>query len=141
MGCNSDHLEPRTHERESKLAAELIVYIDSIMGFPNADFPNREAAEWIYEAADYVYGAESKINELTVMLCHRCRTMTEDEQNEIIYNGRDKNARKLADWWDKHQAADKKRIDAETKAEKNAKLKKEALSKLNDAEKEALDLD
>ena len=133
MPCNSDHMKPQTHERESKLAAELIVYAGSKL--------HRDVPEWIAIAADHIYGAESKINSLTVMLCELCTRMTEDEKGEIIYNGRDKDARKLANWWEAHQEADRDREVDEAEELRIKKVKKKALAKLDDDEIEALGLD
>ena len=43
----------------------------------------------------------------TEMVCTAIRGMTTEQEDKILYNGRSKNARGLADWWEKHQKDDK----------------------------------
>lgn len=54
-------------------------------------------------------GFGKSLDELTNMLCSTIRGLTPEQLEAIVYNGRDKNSRKLADWWDEHQEIDKKR--------------------------------
>ena len=66
--------------------------------------------------------------------------MSKKKQDEFIYNARVKESRDLADWWEEHQGADRKREAKEKKAKKEADLRKKALSKLTAAERKALGL-
>ena len=133
MGCRSDYMEPRAAERESKLVAELIVYVYTHL---KLDVP-----EWISTAAEDMYGAESELNSLTILLCSLCKGMGEGQQNEIIYNARNKTARELASWWEAHQEADRRHEAEDAEEKRKAKLKASALAKLDDDEIESLDLD
>jgi hypothetical protein len=97
MGCRSDYLAPNTYETESRKACKNFVYLASILGKP--------IPRWITEGAEDVYGSINKMHEITVMLCELCR----QADDSIIYNGRCREARRLADWWDDHKEADKAR--------------------------------
>ncbi len=98
MPCNSDYMEPRPGETLSRETAKLIVYVNDKRGIPTSD--------WIAAAADEYYGAENRVHDLVAILCAFIRNMSPVELSDIVYNGRDATARKLADWWDDHQKAD-----------------------------------
>ncbi len=116
-------------------------------GGPRCERDERE--DLVDELIDYVNDAlvidmnEQCINldEKTDYLCRICKVMSVKELNKIMYNGRNKNARKLADWWDKHQEEDIKRQKKEEKAKKQIVLRKQAWNKLSPAEREAWGLD
>ena len=95
MGCNSDHMNPTEKEKNNKEACEHITYLHDIKG-------NRPPS-W---AAASCYGSTKPLNEVVYILCQMCEEASED----VIYNGRDPKARKLADWWDAHQEADRNRV-------------------------------
>lgn len=131
MPCNSDHLNPNEWERESKEAAQHLVYAMAALG--------TEIPGWIAKAAGDYYGCPERINELTVMLCNLCKRL-EAEDSLILWNGRDWQARSLANWWEAHKQADAAREEREREAEERRRLKKQALSKLTEEEIEALRL-
>jgi hypothetical protein len=39
--------------------------------------------------------------------------MTPEQENRIVYNGRDPMSRRLADWWERHEEIDRQRLVAE----------------------------
>lgn len=133
MGCRSDYMEPRAAETESKLVAELVVHVYTHLKL--------RVPEWIDTASKHIYGAESELNTLTILLCSLCKKLDDDQQSKIIYNARNKTARKLASWWEAHQEADRRHEAEDAEEKRKAKLKKSALAKLDDDEIEALDLD
>jgi hypothetical protein len=98
MPCRSDHMEPRAAEEESHLVAQLIVYVEAQLG--------NHPATWILAAASSMYGDESRVSELTAILCEAISELTEEQLDEIVYNGRDRQSRILADWWDQHKEDD-----------------------------------
>jgi len=98
MPCRSDYLEPRDAEIESRRVAQFIIYVDAKL--------SNHPATWILAAASSTYGNEDKVSELTAMLCATLRELTEDQLDEIVYNGRNRESRLLADWWDEHKEAD-----------------------------------
>ena len=49
------------------------------------------------------------------ILCSILKGLTPVQLDEIVYNGRDKQARLLADWWDDHLEWDRQREEAEEK--------------------------
>ena len=130
MGCNSEYMEPNVKESESKLTAELLVYVHKELGF----IPQ----QWVIDAANHVYGSPSQLDTLVSGLCSFCKDMSKEEQDKIIYDGRNPTARKLATWWERHQEADKKRIAKEWAEKEKKKIIESALSKLTDDEKKAL---
>lgn len=132
MPCNSDYLEPRGDEVESQRCAECLVYVFKSI--------NIECPKWIEEASKNVYGNSNKIDILVVSLCKLCTKMTEKEKAAIIYDGKSKQSRKLADWWEEHQEADRERIKEEKQEANKKAARKRALSKLTKKEIEALDI-
>lgn len=108
MPCRSDYMEPTATETYSHNTAKLIWVLSNKL--------DRETDQWIRDAANNSYGNHRRHNDLTAILCGLFSSMTEDQLNAFVYNGRDGDARKLADWWDNHQE-----VDARRKAEQQAK--------------------
>lgn len=126
MPCNGDYMNPTAAERNSRKTCKHIVYLGKQT--------NQPVPKWVKEAAKDYYGAPSKLNEAVALLCQMCQKAPED----IIYNGRDPEARSLANWWDKHVEADRKREAAESKKIANSDLREAALAKLTAEERKAL---
>ena len=133
MPCRSDHLEPTAREIESREVANLILYVNSKL--------KRTTDGYIHKAAKNVYGDVDRVDEFTAALCYTLGTLTKEQTEKIIYNAHDKMSRKLADWWERHQAFDREREANEAAAAKKKALRKSALNKLTTEEIEALDLD
>ena len=125
-------MNPSEHELESKLACRLLSYALPILGQP--------IPEWVLEAAAQYYGAPQRLEESTVMLCSLCRSMDDAQKAHVIYDGRNAESRRLADWWDKHQEADAVRERRESYAASLGAAKATALAKLSEEEKSALGL-
>lgn len=106
MPCDSGYLAANKYEIESKRCAEGIVHVLSSLSMP--------CPQWIVDASNNYYGEARRLNEMVIILCDVCTKMTEEQKNIIIYNGKNSKSRKLADWWDEHQKADKERIEKET---------------------------
>src|SRR5688500_5664064 len=102
MPCRSDYLEAQGAEVSSREAAQHLVYLLTALGQPVPDK--------IKETADNYYGNSGQLEALVIMLCAMLGALSEEKINELVYNGRKREARELADWWDKHQEADKVRI-------------------------------
>ena len=62
--------------------------------------------------------------ETTQFLCKMLRELTELEETNFVYNGRNAKCRKLADWWDKHKKADKKRQEKDLNEKRRIILQK-----------------
>lgn len=110
----------------------LLCYLLTIKGEP--------VPKWIKAGAKDYYGAPTRCHELTVKLCGICDSLTEAQKTAFIYDGRSATARRLADWWDRHEAADRDREAKEMRAKNKAALKEVALSKLTPEERKALNL-
>ena len=50
-----------------------------------------------------IFGSDKYLNEATDILCSFCKAKGED----YIYDGRYRERRRLADWWDDHKEIDK----------------------------------
>lgn len=108
MPCRCDHMEPTARENAGREACKLLVYCaESVMlGF--------SLPQWIREGAKNVYGPDKdeRIDEAVSRLCNLCRFLDEEKHKPLadmlMYDGRNPKARKLADWWQKHKAADVK---------------------------------
>ena len=132
MPCKSDYLEPSGHELESKRVCSLLVYLYSKL--------QKEIQPWILHAKDYIYGNTDRLDEATKLLCECCRSLTEKEVNNYIYDAHNENARKLASWWERHQEWDKRRVLEEEAAKALAIVRNKALQKLTAEEIQALGL-
>lgn len=77
---------------------------------------------------------QKNLDYLTDSLCSAIKKMTTLEQDAIIYNGRDKYARLVADWWDHHVELDRQRLVREADEEEQQKLVESARAKLTDDE-------
>ena len=133
MGCRSDYMEPNEREKESVLVCHLLIFAFTEL--------KRKIPQDVVSAAMATYGDVVRLDEHTALLCDTCANMSVRYCERIIYNGRSPDSRRLADWWDRHQEADKKRIDEEMGKKKNEVLVKSAKSKLSLEELEALVVD
>lgn len=107
MPCRSEYCEPSAREVESKRVCGLLVYLLELLGDTvPAGYP---------DAAKSMYGRENILDEATAHLCQLCGDLTLDQKDTFMYDGRNAKARRLADWWDRHQAADRKREAEETR--------------------------
>jgi len=103
MPCRSDYMMPNAREREAKKVAQLLLYVyqglhlDSLI---TNELTNNSMS---------CYGSVRLLDTYTKELCKLCRAIEFDSDAcHIIYNGRSKSARRLADWWDNHKDFDKK---------------------------------
>lgn len=99
MPCRSEYLAPNQREIESQRVAENIVWLSKKL--------NIDVEDWVVKSSKSTYGNIDKCDKLTDILCHLCQ---KPEADEIIYNGRNPHARRVADWWDRHKKFDLKRI-------------------------------
>lgn len=130
MGCRSDYMEATAQEVESKLVCQLLRYTLEALG---AVVPPA-----VKKGANEYYGDTAALDANTAFLCNTIRGLSSDEQDRILYNGRNAEARKLADWWENHQEVDRKRLADEAREKKNKKLRASAVAKLTPAERKAL---
>lgn len=122
MPCRSDYMEPTHKERLLQETAQLLVYVRTELGMAISE-PLARASRDIYCRLDYVSD-----------LCHILHTLPEGDFDRIVYNSRNRTARRLADWWEEHEAADLRRL-----AEEQAKIDlqnryEQVIMKLSDEE-------
>lgn len=129
MPCRCDYMEATEREEESRQVCILLKYLLKAMNIP--------VSKEIEKGVNY-YGDLENLDKNTDRLCGLCNDLSEAEKDKYIYNGKNKDARRLADWWDEHQLADKKRILREEKQKQRKLLVEQALAKLTPEEQEAL---
>jgi hypothetical protein len=132
MPCNCDYLQASGVELESIRVCKLLVYLYECSGI---DIP-----AWIVKATNNYYGNVDRLDEATKMLCYALRAMNPKDMEKYVYDAHSKTARRLANWWERHQEWDERRVKEEETAAKKTKTKKKALSKLSKEELEALGL-
>lgn len=130
MPCNCDYMEPTTHEIRSKEVAQHLAYVYKKL--------NQKVPKEVMEASSHIYGNVGKLNEMVVSLCDMLTHMEDIVRDSIVYNPKEKESRRLADWWEEHQEADRKRIAKEKKASEMKRLAEKAKGKLSKKELEAL---
>lgn len=117
MPCNCDYMNPTQAEINSQKTCQNLVYLFEKI--------NKPIPEWAEKAANNSYGDVGKLNAAVVLLCSTIKGLTNEQAAEFLYDGRDKRARKLADWWEEHEAADAARKAKEKVQKQAARLKKE----------------
>lgn len=133
MTCDSSHMQHTRHEREMVKVCQLLLYVQSHchgMILPN----------WIRANSHGGYPDCSRLDHATATLCGACIAMTDHDQARIIYNGRDSESRRLADWWEARQAADVARAKLKAKQDRRKQLQISGWNKLTSEEREALRL-
>jgi len=122
MACRYDEPEPTERERMLETTATLLLEVNKRLGIisPNPISPTIK---------------------LVPQLCATLRKLQKNNPegfDALVYNARDKFSRKLADWWEVHEAADAKRMVEEKAQAERDKLRKQALEKLTPEERAAL---
>lgn len=124
MPCNSEYLEPTGRERELRRTAKLYVYVLVKIGQPT--LPK------LLESVNNIYTSEDYVSELCATL-RRLKLDDPTRFNNLVYNAHDKDSRNLADWWEDHQEADRKREAKEQAKIDGDKVLESALAKLTAA--------
>lgn len=117
MPCSSDYLDPTGRERELQRAAKLLVFVYEQLDIKPPDYAVEDAKN------PYCHRDTS-----VIALCQILHAMREDQIDAIVYNGRVKESRDLADWWDAHQEADRKREEVEALAKEQRRKTWEKLN-------------
>lgn len=130
MPCRSDYMDPTKEESNRRETSEFIVFVYGQLGI--------ETPKRIVEAAKDAYGLGVQLDVVVEMLCESLSGLSEKDQERIIYNAKDKTSRRLADWWEEHQEADKKRIEKELQKAKDDAERQVALAKLTPHERKLL---
>lgn len=104
------------NETATRNVAKHIVYLYTELGH-TARIP-----DYVKDAADNAWDHLSKLDEMTAFLCETIENESVHDVHAIMYNGRKKKSRALADWWESHKELDKKRkevIDSLTPRQRN----------------------
>jgi hypothetical protein len=128
MPCNSDYMNPTHKEVQLRETAILYKYALRCLGLDIPPEVSRAAGD-MYCSVDFVSD-----------LCNLLSDMTEEQRVSIIYNPYEKPSRRLADWWEEHQKADRLREEREKEAARQAAVREEALSRLTPEQIKALGL-
>lgn len=106
MGCNSDYMNPTGKEKQLRETAELYAYALRAKHGEDADY---QMPVKVLEALSTPYTSV----DVTSELCEFLRKQDLATFESIVYNARNKDSRRLAQWWEDHEAADRKRIAQE----------------------------
>lgn len=98
MPCDSSYLAPRGAEIESRRVGRLLVWLGELIG--------QEPPVYARAAAEHVYGSPRDLDRMTDALCTTIRNLPKDARERVLYNGKDKRSRALADWWEEHEKHD-----------------------------------
>jgi predicted HNH restriction endonuclease len=134
MPCRADYPKPNPLEKELRRVNQLLMYV--------LDASGEAVPKSISDAANNDYGDTATLDADTRKLCTLCKRFEKSgEADDIIYDGRNPEARKLADWWDQHKKFDEEQKQQAAVKRRNQKLKKQALAKLLPEEITALGLE
>lgn len=122
MGCRSDYMMPTGKERLLQETAILLGYVLEETGQP-VPRPVHAASKDIYCRTDFVPD-----------LCTAIRAMDVDTFLRVVYNPYNKESRQLADWWERHEAADRQRQAKEAEDLLKQEFYERVIAKLNDDE-------
>ena len=111
MPCNADYMDPTQRERDSREVAVLLHHLARKLGMVTSSE--------LSAAASGLLGDVGRLDEFTAELCSLLRGLNDHKMNLYVYDGRDPMARRLADWWDKHQEADRIREEKESRANRS----------------------
>jgi hypothetical protein len=128
MPCNSEYLDPNYKEIELQRTAKLLMYVRWGTGKHVSELLSQAAADR-YCKRDYVEA-----------LCSEIKGLNTKEFDDVVYNARDKDSRALADWWESHIEADRKREAKEQADTEREITRRKALAKLTQKERIALGL-
>lgn len=132
MPCQSDYMEPSGVELESQRVCQLLVYLWGRLFVP--------VPKWVQKAAKDYYGNKDRLDEATKLLCSALCSLDEKQMEEYVYDAHNKEARRLAGWWERHQEWDERRVKEEDEARRKVILRGRALKKLTVEEMKALGL-
>lgn len=97
MGCNSEYMSQTTKERDLQNTAVLLLHVLQRL--------DRTPEPWQTEAARNSYCADERV---VPALCALLAGLDSQTRDSLLYE-RTSIARKLADWWERHVAADRER--------------------------------
>lgn len=97
MPCSDP--EPNNRDLRANNAAELIIILCDKLGKPVPDGVE-------YHTGYGILNQAKNCDNYTNILCTMIKGLTKEQEDLYIYNGRDAESRKLADWWDEHKLND-----------------------------------
>jgi hypothetical protein len=130
MPCNSDYLRQTPEEAALQETAQLCQFVASEIGLRLPPTIEKQASE--YYAKD-----KGQVEWLCAFL-QALKANDEAKFDAVVYDGRKAISRRLADWWDRHVAADEARERQEAAEARHAQLRKQILAKLSEEEREYL---
>lgn len=112
-------MEPTNLECLLRHTATLLIWLREKTGLKVSEHLRKQAAT--------LYADDRS---MVPELCHILRCLKPEALEEIVYDSHDPMARQLADWWETHLEADRKREEEERQEEKKKQLREIALAKL-----------
>jgi len=98
--CVVDEYVPSARENALATARFLLRYVLPALGKPVPDW-----------AQVVGYSDIKRCDEAVSLLCETLRAMKPAQFKRIVHDGSNPLARRLADWWDQHQEADRRRSE------------------------------
>lgn len=122
MPCTSDYPEPTSHNQLLQETAQLYLYLDEKLRESKSAVPNYEPLSKsrrakVTETSKDVYANE----DFVASLCSSLRTLRKVNAklfDKVVYDAKSSKSRRLADWWERHEAADRERVRREKASKK-----------------------
>lgn len=112
MPCDSSYMAPTGYELEIVATAKLLKYIALDLGHEVDPTVGRLSQDRNYTEVTRAVG-----DKLVATLCRVMHELPDEVVERLAYVNRCREARQLADWWEEHQAADRKRDEAKKKTD------------------------
>jgi len=112
MPCNSDYMAPTGYELQIVKVAGLFLYVNDQLGRTV-----HSEVKMLADHRNYCRVTREAGDRIVASLCALMTSLDPETLDQIVYKTRSHAARRLADWWEEHQAADRKREAAEKKTD------------------------
>jgi len=98
---------PLPYQVKGREACQHIAWIHECYGTP---IPG-----WVERGIDWQIDSEEISHQIVAYLCEMCHAIEKIPTiaEKIIYNGRERKARNLANWWEDHQEMDNERSETD----------------------------
>ena len=94
---------PTDRDTRSRVVAMHLIYVFTELR------RGEEITDEMRTTSEAYYGNHRMLDTFTELLCSTLRSLSPEDFEKVVYNPRSYCSRRLADWWEDHDAFDKQR--------------------------------